>query len=114
MTTRELIDQRNERIYGNRMDRPMTPHGGMDDMGDHAEEAGLIVSEGGYRLDTRRPMHCTGPCDQGRQSCPHPQACQRPDEDQQSADAAMFLKLLVMSTLSVLLCMALINWLAGA
>jgi hypothetical protein len=26
-------------------------------------------------------MSCTGPCEQGRKTCPTPEACQRPDHD---------------------------------
>lgn len=87
-------------------------HEAQDDMADYG--ARLHTNEGGLRLDTHRVMSCTGPCDQGRKSCPCPADCQRAEEDEPGTDARMFLQLLVMSVLSVLVCMALIHWLVAA
>lgn len=43
---------------------PLTPAGDMDDMADHAMT--LHTSEGGYRVDTRRPFIPQGCDQQGR------------------------------------------------
>lgn len=66
--------------------------------------SGLVVSEGGYTLNTRRPLHCTGPCDQGRKSCPCPADCERPEEDERHVSGALAWP--VKTVLAVLLVLA--------
>lgn len=84
----------------------MNPHHeAADDMAEFG--AALNNSEGYAR-------HCTGPCRQGRDECPHPQACQQPDDQSISADSQAFPQLLVAAVLFVLLCVHVGYWLQGA
>lgn len=38
-----------------------------------------MVGMGGLRVTVSR-QSCSGPCQQGRRTCPTPEACQRPDD----------------------------------
>lgn len=76
-------------------------------------EAADDLAEFGAALNIREgyARHCTGPCRQGRDECPHPQACQQPDDQSQSADAEVMPQLLLMAVLCVLLCWHVVAWL---
>lgn len=39
--------------------------------------------------DTRRPMHCTGPCDRGNAPCPCPADCQQPEPEPKEGAGAV-------------------------
>ena len=78
------------------MNPHLTPADDMDDTGAHA-------------------MHlhrCTGPCNQGRSPCPHPQACLIEEDDDQSvsADAEVLPQLFLLAVLCVLLCWHVVAW----
>lgn len=70
-----------------------THHEAMDDMAEFGSR--LNTNEGGYRLDTRRPMHCTGPCDQGRSDCPCPADCQQPEPERKEGAGAVVVPILM-------------------
>lgn len=53
------------------------------------------VSDSGYSLDTHRPMHCTGPCDQGRSTCPCPADCEQPEAEQKEGSGAVVVPVLM-------------------
>jgi hypothetical protein len=94
---REIIAQRNERIYGDRMD---PAHKDMDDM-----------AEFGVTLNQREGYHripcCNGPCEQGRGKCPHPEACQLPEKSEDESLGAFAWP--VKSILAIVACALVVN-----
>ncbi len=80
---------------------PMTPHGGMDDMADHA----MHTAEGGRRIDTHRiTAACSGPCNQGRKACPCPDACEAEEDAPHVSGAISVCVWLVLAFLAVAAC----------
>lgn len=56
--------------------------------------------------------HCTGPCDQGRKSCPCPESCSRPQQEASAYGVASVLLLGLSGLLVVVLLGSAGAWLA--
>jgi hypothetical protein len=56
----------------------------------------------GTEPDVLPDWECHGPCQQGRQLCPTPEACERPGRDQDSADRALALMVVAATVVAVI------------